>query len=88
MTDLEIEETKYKYALTIGDPFFFAIEHDGTLWYKHNSEFKKFEDEKEMCILLLSVITGRYGNIYETREDLFRSISNSYRKGRIDDILK
>ena len=49
-----------KYAISIGsnDNIIFAIEHDGTLWYTKDGKLTKFEDEKEMCVMLLSIISG------------------------------
>lgn len=84
--------TNDKWAFTIGigksnNPLF-AIENDGTLWYTHNDEFKKLENEKEIVNLMLCVISGRYTNEFKSKEELFTYISKAQRDGKINDILK
>ncbi len=77
-------------AFRIGsdDNLIFQVDNDGTIWYKLNGEIKMLEDEKEMSLMLLSVISGRYGNKYNTKEELMTDIIKSYRNGKINDILK
>lgn len=77
-------------AFRIGsdDNLIFQVDNDGTIWYKLNGEIKMLEDEKEMSLMLLSVISGRYGNKYNTKEELMTDIIKSYRDGKINDILK
>ena len=77
-------------AFRIGsdDNLIFQVDNDGTIWYKLNGEIKMLEDEKEMSLILLSVISGRYGNKYNTKEELMTDIIKSYRDGKINDILK
>jgi len=77
-------------AFRIGsdDNLIFQVDNDGTIWYRLDGEIKKLEDEKEMSLMLLSVISGRYGNKYNTKEELMTDIIKSYRDGKINDILK
>ena len=52
----------YAIAISGKDNIIFAIENDGTMWYTKDGVLTKFEDEKEMTIMLLAIISGRYGD--------------------------
>ena len=77
----------YAIAISGKDNIVFAIEHDGTMWYTKDGVLTKFEDEKEMVIMLLAIISGRYGDVYNTKEELFIAISKAHRDGKIKSIL-
>ena len=77
----------YAIAISGKDNIIFAIENDGTMWYTKDGVLTKFEDEKEMTIMLLAIISGRYGDVYNTKEELFIAISKAHRDGKIKSIL-
>jgi hypothetical protein len=37
--------------------------------------------------MLLAIISGRYGDVYNTKEELFIAISKAHRDGKIKSIL-
>lgn len=65
----------------------FKIESDGTIYFRKNSKLVKVEDEKDLSMLFVMVISEYSGGKFNNKEELFARIVSNYRKGKIDDIL-
>jgi hypothetical protein len=64
------------------------IEGDGVIKWKKDGVFKILEDEKEIAVMFMMVISSLSGFNYTSKEELIQTIIKNYRNGRIDNIFQ
>jgi hypothetical protein len=60
---------------------------DGSLQYRSDGELKIVECDKELSLLFVTAISGITGFSFIDKEELYKTISQNFRNGRIDDIF-
>lgn len=89
-TNINIQPINYDPLLikSKNDEPIFRIDSEGNIYYKINGEMKKLEDEKELAQLFVICISGVTGYQFQSKDDLFQTISKNYRIGKIDKIFE
>ncbi len=63
------------------------VKGDGSLYYRSDGELKMVECDKELPLLFVAAISGITGFGFIDREELYKTIAQNFRNGRIDDIF-
>lgn len=65
----------------------FKIDNEGIIYYLKEDKLKTFEDEKELAIIFVQVISGIAGFNFQNRDEIMQRIIKNYRNGKIDNLL-
>ena len=65
----------------------FKIDNEGIIYYLQDGKLKTFEDEKELSIIFVQVISGIVGFNFQNRDEIMQRIIKNYRNGKIDNLL-
>lgn len=66
----------------------FKIDNEGIIYYLKDGKLKTFEDEKELSIIFVQVISGMVGFNFQNRDEIIQRIIKNYRNGKIDNLLE
>ena len=66
----------------------FKIDEEGVISYRKDGQLKTFEDEKELAIIFVQVISGIAGFNFQNRDEIIQRIIKNYRNGKIDNLLE
>lgn len=66
----------------------FMIDNEGIIYYLKDGKLKTFEDEKELSIIFVQVISGMVGFNFQNRDEIIQRIIKNYRNGKIDNLLE
>lgn len=66
----------------------FKIDNEGIIYYLKDGKLKTFEDEKELSIIFVQVISGMIGFNFQNRDEIIQRIIKNYRNGKIDNLLE
>jgi hypothetical protein len=66
----------------------FKIDNEGIIYYLKDGKLKTFEDEKELSIIFVKVISGIAGFNFQNRDEIIQRIIKNYRNGKIDNLLE
>jgi len=66
----------------------FKIDNEGIIYYLKDGKLKTFEDEKELSIIFVQVISGMLGFNFQNRDEIIQRIIKNYRNGKIDNLLE
>lgn len=66
----------------------FKIDNEGKIYYLKDGKLKTFEDEKELAMIFVQVISGVAGFNFQNRDEIIQRIIKNYRNGKIDNLLK
>lgn len=66
----------------------FKINNEGIIFYRKDGKLKSFEDEKELSIIFVQVISGMVGFNFQSRDEIIQRIIKNYRNGKINNLLE
>lgn len=66
----------------------FKIDNEGIIYYLKDGKLKTFEDEKELSIIFVQVISGIAGFNFQNRDEIIQRIIKNYRNRKIDNLLE
>ena len=65
----------------------FKIDNDVVIFYLKDGKLKTFEDEKELSIIFVQVISGLTGIGFKNRDEIIQKVIKNYRNGKINNLL-
>jgi hypothetical protein len=84
---LPVEESNTLLIHGKDNQVIFKIDNDGVIFYLKDGKLKTFEDEKELSIIFVQVISGLTGIGFKNRDEIIQKVIKNYRNGKINNLL-
>ena len=85
--ELPVEESISFLIHNKDNQVIFKIDNDGVIFYLKDGELKTFEDEKELSIIFVQVISGLTGVGFKNRDEIIQKVIKNYRDGKVNNLL-
>jgi anthranilate phosphoribosyltransferase len=87
MNIVQVEESDALLIHNKDNQVIFKIDNEGVIFYLKDGELKTFEDEKELSIIFVQIISGLTGGDFKDRDEIIQKVIKNYRDGKINNLL-